>query len=300
MNRPVVIIPSRNPENLRRCLAALQRNEPGIRIIVVDDTRMPADRINAAQLAESAGAFVIFADRETGMPLLWRGSAQSGKVEWLNGGSTVGATFQNALWKWRPPDGDLGPLFCYSVAVNEGIRAAWREWGPVDVVLLNDDAELETWMGFTRAQQLNKGGGGIIGACSDAVGNVAQIQSEDGDSITLQQEPRMVCFLAVLITAECLMKIGLLDERYIYYGMDDDDYCMRAREVGQFILIARGVFVRHTRGESSYRGATGAGGDFTANLKRFIRKWGVDNHGASRERSQFAALFPQEGENAKG
>lgn len=54
-----------------------------------------------------------------------------------------------------------------------------------------------------------------------------------------------VTFFCVLLTKEACQKIGLLDETFFPGGFEDDDYCLRAREFGYDIFLARDVFIHH-------------------------------------------------------
>ena len=89
----------------------------------------------------------------------------------------------------------------------------------------------------------------------------------------------MVCFVCFLIPRRTIERVGLLYERFVGYGMDDDDYSLRVRHAGLRIAVHDDCFVDHVQLESSYRGAAGAGGDFRPNLELFKRKWGHDNWG---------------------
>lgn len=163
--------------------------------------------------------------------------------------------------------------FCFARNMNIGIRAA----GTDDVVLLNDDAQLKTPGGFSLLQQAAEEHPeyGIIAATTNNVGNRNQLPQGKG----LRDEARMVCFVAVLVPRRTIDAVGLLDERYVGYGMDDDDYSKRVLMAGLKIGIHDGCFVDHKSLPSSYRGAGGAGGNFIPNLRIFEQKWGVDNWG---------------------
>lgn len=177
--------------------------------------------------------------------------------------------------------------FIFAQNVNIGIRAAGND----DVILLNDDALLQTPGGFSllqREAQLHPKLGLIAATCNN-VGNVNQ----NPQGVGLREDPRMVCFVAVLIPRRTIAAVGLLDERFVGYGLDDDDYCLRVRNAGLEIGIHDGCYVDHGSLTSSYRGEAGAGGDFKPNLRIFIDKWGVDNRGLSREFSPWKDLFPQ-------
>lgn len=175
-----------------------------------------------------------------------------------------------------PPHDNVQPgikPFIFARNMNIGIRASGRD----DVILLNDDALLRTPNGFTVLQQAGADNPefGIIAATTNCVGNPNQLPHGVG----LREDPRMVCFVAVFIPRRTIDRVGLLDERFEGYGMDDDDYSKRTLLEGLKIGIHDGCFVDHKSLPSSYRGPAGAGGNFIPNLRLFEQKWGVDNWG---------------------
>lgn len=178
--------------------------------------------------------------------------------------------------------------FCFSRNVNIGIAAADDD----DVIVMNDDALLETPGGLSM---MSIAAGhhpevGIVSAACNNVGNMNQHRKQSAGMIRF--EPRMVCFVCVLIPRRTIDVVGLLDERFVDYGLDDDDYCLRVRNAGLKIGIFDPCFVDHSKLKSTYRGAANAGGDFRPNLRRYIEKWGVDNRGSDRAHSQFPECFP--------
>jgi O-antigen biosynthesis protein len=177
--------------------------------------------------------------------------------------------------------------FVFARNVNIGIRAA----GDDDVILLNDDALLKTPRGFEALASRAQEPYGIVAAACDTVGNPNQFRSWQPN---VRNEPRMVCFVCVYIPRSTINAIGLLDERFVGYGLDDDDYCLRVRNAGLKIGIFDGCYVDHSSLKSSFRGESGAGGDFKPNLRRFIEKWGFDNREQPRESSPWRDLFPGE------
>nr|WP_312196775.1 glycosyltransferase [Brucella anthropi] len=54
-----------------------------------------------------------------------------------------------------------------------------------------------------------------------------------------------VTFFCVLLTTQACREIGLLDETFFPGGFEDDDYCLRARELGYDIFLARDTFIHH-------------------------------------------------------
>jgi len=187
--------------------------------------------------------------------------------------------------------------FVFSRNANIGIRRAMLS--DQDVILLNDDALLQTPGGFTalsKAAQQNPRYGVISAAC-DNVGN--ENQHHCPDAVGIRDEPRMVCFIAVYIPRRTLDTVGFgeagsrqwLDERYaLGYGIEDDDFSLRVRRAGMKIGIFDGCRVDHKTLKSSFR--TKAHADFRPNLRLFIEKWGVDNRGQSKEDSPYRELFP--------
>jgi O-antigen biosynthesis protein len=179
--------------------------------------------------------------------------------------------------------------FVFARNINLGIRAAPGD----DVILLNDDALLKTHRGFDHLRiAAEKGRYGIVAAACDTVGNPNQFrQMKYAASGMCRVESRMVCFVCVYIRRATIDTVGLLDERFTGYGMDDDDYSLRVRNAGLKLGICDACYVDHGSLKSSFRGGAQAGGDFTGNMRLFIEKWGTDNHGKDKAHSEFAHLF---------
>jgi GT2 family glycosyltransferase len=163
--------------------------------------------------------------------------------------------------------------FVFSTNANIGIMAV----GTDDVILLNDDALLKTASGFGEMQlaAVENPDYGLIGATCNNVGN----RNQHPQGIGLREDPRMVCFICVYIPRRTIKAVGMLDERFVGYGCEDDDYCLRVRKAGMKVGVHDGCYVDHGSLTSSFRGAAGAGGDYRPNLERFKKKWGHDNFG---------------------
>ena len=249
-----VVIPSRNAANLKACYAAIQRHEPIVaahgsgRIWVVDD-------FAGLDLFDFCACNLIshhFGEH----PFIFARNVNIG----------IQAAFGYRFGKQQHPDGN------------------WVTWGYSDlgntcdgVILLNDDALLETPGGFTAMAAVahDHPEYGLIAATTNVTGNLNQLPK----GIGLREDPRQVCFICVYIPRTTREKVGLLDERFVDYGCEDDDYCLRVRKAGLKLGIFDGCFVDHGSLTSSFRGGPRAGGDFHPNLKRFIAKWGHDNFG---------------------
>lgn len=177
---------------------------------------------------------------------------------------------------WIPPTfgyrvREVETPFVYARNCNIGIRSA----GDNDVILLNDDALLQTPGGFTAMQEAARDNPqfGLIGAVTNVVGNTNQMPQGVG----LREEPRMVCFVCVFIPRGTIERVGLLDEEFIGYGFDDDSYCLRVRRAGLKIGIYDGCFVDHGSLKSTFRGDPRTPANLTQNAEIFKQKYGADN-----------------------
>jgi len=244
-----IIIPSRNENNLMHCLRAIRAHEPHPKIIVIDDGVNWRSGIGPLYCRKKDG------DEEYCCPGCF--SDPSDGEDCTCDGIIIPG--------WKP--------FIFSRNINLGIEAANDD----DVIILNDDAILETSGGFTAMAAVSRDHPeyGLIAATTNVTGNLNQVQK----GIGLREDPRQVCFICVYIPRTTIDRVGLLDERFVDYGMDDDDYCLRVRKAGLKLGIFDGCFVDHGSLTSSFRGGAESAGDFHPNLRRFIEKWGHDNFG---------------------
>jgi GT2 family glycosyltransferase len=166
--------------------------------------------------------------------------------------------------------------FVFARNVNIGIRAA----GDSDVVILNDDALLESPGGFQLLQKaaLNRPEVGIIGAVTNVTGQPLQTRSGGyrGDpKYGLRIVPH-IAFVCVLIPRRTIEAVGLLDERYcLDYGVEDRDYCEAVTRAGLKVAVHDGCFVDHGSLTSTFRGDPRAPKRFDKNYALFKEKWGI-------------------------
>lgn len=157
--------------------------------------------------------------------------------------------------------------FIYARNCNLGIRAA----GSDDVILLNDDALLETTGGFRamqRASELHTEYG-VIGAVTNVTGQ--PLQRPHG--IGLREVPH-IAFVCVLIPRRTIDRAGLLDEQYcLDYGVEDLDYCEACRRSGLKIGVFDHCYVDHGSLTSSFRGDPSNPRSFAKNKALFDAKW---------------------------
>jgi GT2 family glycosyltransferase len=117
--------------------------------------------------------------------------------------------------------------FCYATNVNIGIRHSSG-----NVLVMNDDVRFvhpQTIDVLEYALEVRPDIGIISPRIHGGIGN--QIQGGVLPKTILYSEVGL-CFVCVLIRKEVIDDIGLLDERFIYYGGEDRDYSLRAQQAG--------------------------------------------------------------------
>jgi GT2 family glycosyltransferase len=160
--------------------------------------------------------------------------------------------------------------FIYARNINLGIRTAGT-----DVILLNDDAQLLTPHGFTLlSQQLETRP--HIGICSagirGVVGNPKQVACQPSQ---FRLEETMLTFVCAYIPKTVYDQVGPLDERFVGYGYDDNDYCLRVQAEGWRLGIWDGCVVDHSGElESTFRARPDLWELFEHNRRLFREKWG--------------------------
>lgn len=162
--------------------------------------------------------------------------------------------------------------FIYSRNANVGIRDAGT-----DVILLNDDARLLTPRGFTLLSQ-EVHSQPDIGVCSagirGAVGNPRQIASQPSK---FRLEAGALAFVCAYIPKHAHDRVGPLDERFVGYGFEDNDYCVRTLTAGLRLGIWDGCVVDHTGGlPSTFRTRPDLMTLHQHNRRLFREKWGRD------------------------
>lgn len=172
--------------------------------------------------------------------------------------------------------------FVFSRAVNDGIRAT----GGNDILILNDDTTMLTKDWHQRLVDLlwreeirDNPSIGMIGlAIAGGVGNVEQ-EARRMVTKELTLVETTLCFVAVLIRRHCWNAVGAMDERFIDYGWEDDDYCRRARQEGFETYVSSEIIVQHGRDfphSNSFAAKFGwenLATKMQANRRRYIEKW---------------------------
>jgi GT2 family glycosyltransferase len=133
-----------------------------------------------------------------------------------------------------------------------------------DVILSNDDLQCRETEFFNRLAKLANldPSIGILSPLIDGgVGNPLQKYPAWWEILKYAKDQPVfevgstVCFPCVYIKRELINKIGLLDESFIGYGFDDDDFCIRTKLEGMKTCITPQLFIQHgIGGEGLQRG----------------------------------------------
>ncbi|MBP2643696.1 MAG: rhamnosyltran: rhamnosyltransferase [Firmicutes bacterium] len=178
----------------------------------------------------------------------------------------------------------------FPAGCNQGLKLAKGN----SVLLLNNDTVVTpNWLLNLSKCLFGASDIGAVGAVTNSCSNFQAIpydyasireMVEFARKITIsnagcwENRGRLVGF-CMLIKAEVISKIGLLDEVFSPGNYEDDDYSLRIRKAGYRLVLCRDTFIHHFGSISFGEQAEGYNALLDANRKKFIAKWGVDPHG---------------------
>jgi len=150
---------------------------------------------------------------------------------------------------------------------SRNVNLAIREFPSRDILILNDDALLETRRGFDQlaaAATMEKEYGVVAAAVRGAVGCREQMAMygeghhaymaaiKEFGTVPEKKVVRIrpvthhtVTFICVYLRRDVIDRVGLLDERFEFYSHQDDDYCQRVRDAGYKLGVFDGCVVEH-------------------------------------------------------
>lgn len=149
--------------------------------------------------------------------------------------------------------------FVYAAAANLGIQAL----DDLDVILLNDDISFDDKLVFQKLQAaayFNERVGIVSPLIQGCVGQLRQRWWEHKHYWPANTDLLYVdvlCFPCVYLRRAMINEIGLLDEKFINYGGDDDDYSARARKAGWRLAVMRDAVVVHGDGSRATNDGVG-------------------------------------------
>jgi hypothetical protein len=153
--------------------------------------------------------------------------------------------------------------FVYPRAINMGAAAADPD---SDLVFLGDDVRL---IAPYAIEHLQRRSGDAAAVAPEVVGVCGQPAQRVGSPLS---EADWLTFVCAYIPRRVWDAVGPLDERFVGYGYDDMDWCVRAKEHGPF-RVFHDIRVLH-REDSSYRSQDDWEAKYKQNLKIFEDKWG--------------------------
>jgi GT2 family glycosyltransferase len=144
---------------------------------------------------------------------------------------------------------EVAGAFNFAAWTNEGIRRFLPFAG--SIMLLNDDTQLLTDGGLTALEALVESGGPpILSAAIRGTGGVIDQRQASPSGVRLM--PGHISFTAVAIHRSAFERLGLLDERFVGYGYEDNDFCHRAIKAGMTIGVYDGCVMAHYKPHSSF------------------------------------------------
>lgn len=150
----------------------------------------------------------------------------------------------------------------FSKSNNLGITEAINNYNPDYFLLLNDDAEIIQGDCLKKMIKIGENDGriGVLGgkivypdlSLQNMGGYLKgwEIKKETDENKKKIFEVDHVMGAFFMIKKEVIEKIGLLDEIYSPYLLEDTDYCLRAKGYGYKIMIVPDVMVVHKKGKS--------------------------------------------------
>ena len=150
----------------------------------------------------------------------------------------------------------------FSGANNVGIKKALKEYHPDYILLLNDDTEMieKSWLKkiidvAEKDEKIGILGCKILypdGSLQNLGGYIKgwkiELELDENKKDIFEVDHVMGAF--IIIKRETINEVGLLDEIYSPYLLEDTDYCLRAKKAGFKIASIPFVKIIHKKGKS--------------------------------------------------
>lgn len=134
--------------------------------------------------------------------------------------------------------------FVFARNVNLGLKYAKG-----DVILLNDDATLLTFHGFTKLAEAGKHC--LPGIISPAIKGRGGHYQKISSKYIMRAGANYLAFMCVFIPRIVISQLGFLNEEYTSYGYEDLEYSDRANENGIPLYVFQPCVVEHEHIEKS-------------------------------------------------
>lgn len=187
----------------------------------------------------------------------------------------------------------VSPFLPFQIARNANI--GWR-MPNTDIVYAGDDTRIIEPNTIARLESL---------ANSDPAIGILAPRIKPAIPTDIPQEPLTfkshVPFVFVYIKRAVIDKIGYLDERFQGYGVEDIDYCYRARRAGFKIAVANHITIQHGTDQQPamttfmrLRTSQQLFKEDRENWRRFAEKWGIPNNQTEIWKMIEGPLTPEE------
>ncbi|WP_094605997.1 hypothetical protein SPSIL_050840 [Sporomusa silvacetica DSM 10669] len=199
-----------------------------------------------------------------------------GTVEWLQGQQDIRLILNSE---------NVG----FPAGCNQGLKAAKGN----SVLLLNNDTVVTpNWLSNLKKCLYSSNDIGAVGAVTNSCSNFQSIPCEyssieemigfsrqvnNSDPELWEDRARLVGY-CMLIKAEIINKIGLLEEAFSPGNYEDDDYCLRIRNAGYRLVLCRDTFIHHFGSVTFGEQTNQYNSLLKANRQKFVEKWGLAPH----------------------
>lgn len=173
--------------------------------------------------------------------------------------------------------------FVFAKAINAMVAVADKT---ADIFILNDDTEVKTihWrtiLQMSLAKHRPEQWGMLSVQIDGGVGN-PELEVRGLNPTEVVACEKSIMFVAVAIPREVWTMVGGLDETFVGYGFDDDDYTRRTKMAGFKCGVMGGTIVSHGKGgfkhSSSYARMLGQAEwnrVYEFNARMFAKKYGT-------------------------
>jgi len=206
------------------------KNVAGYKLVVVDNASEADDRKKIKSFVEEARV-------DKGIDCTY---VQNEENLGFSGGNNVGI-------KMLLQDGDISHICLLNgdVIVTDGWLDRQLAYGVPVISTVTNRADSEQCVPDTyrfTPEEVDKGG---KRAFESAYRQVQQLVERRRAAFLGCLVECDVTFFSVLMTRKVFEDVGLLDETFFPGGFEDDDYCLRLREKGYSISLARDVYIHH-------------------------------------------------------
>jgi glycosyltransferase involved in cell wall biosynthesis len=159
--------------------------------------------------------------------------------------------------------------FVFARNANHGINSVYG-----DVILMNDDARLETKFGFSSLSFAARGRKDVgVLAANVVPGGIVHGRHAALPGVRLSKE--VVPFVCVYIPRATVARVGHLDERFVGYGWEDNDYCRRIQRSGLAVAYYDACRVLHgdSTNTSTFRSRHDIKTLYATNETLYKEKW---------------------------